>query len=240
MKIIYPKGTLLPIGGGEDKKDHKEVLCRLIKETGKKNPCICVITVATNLPEEVAHDYKTAFKALGLTNLTFIHFELHSRANDPKWMTEIKKCNAVLFSGGDQLKLTSVLGGTEFLNVLKERYYSEAKFVIAGTSAGAAAMSNTMIISGSSRDALIKGELELTNGLDFINSVSIDTHFTERGRFGRLIQTVACNPGVMGLGLGEDTAVVIYNGKEMEVAGSGLVVVADGSSISYTDLTQIS
>ena len=82
-------------------------------------------------------------------------------------------------------------------------------------------MSDTMIISGSSKDAMIKGELELTNGLDFINSVFIDTHFTERGRFGRLIQTVTCNPGVMGLGLGEDTAVVIYKGNEMEVVGSG-------------------
>lgn len=97
-----------------------------------------------------------------------------------------------------------------------------------------------MIISGSSQEALIKGELELTNGLDFINDVFIDTHFTQRGRFGRLIQTVTYNPGVLGLGLSIDTAVVIYKGTELEVIGKGLVVIVDGTSIQYTDLTSIS
>jgi cyanophycinase len=239
MRTTHPKGTLIPIGGGEDKKDNKDVLCRMITESGKKNPKICIITVATNLPKEVAQDYRSALKALGVTDLTFIHFELRKEADSPKWIDKIKKCNAVLFSGGDQLKLSSLLGGTNLLRLIKERYYDEAKFVIAGTSAGAAAMSNTMIISGSSQSALIKGELELTNGLDLINNVSIDTHFTERGRFGRLIQTVTCNPGVMGLGLGEDTGVVIYKGDELEVVGSGLVTIVDGASITYTDLTSV-
>jgi cyanophycinase len=119
---------------------------------------------------------------------------------------------------------------------MKNRYYEEEKFIVAGSSAGAAAMSNTMIISGSSKDALIKGELQLTNGLDLINNVFIDTHFTERGRFGRVIQTVAYNPGVLGVGISTDTGVVIYGGDRLEVIGKGLVVVVDGSGIEYSDL----
>jgi cyanophycinase len=119
------------------------------------------------------------------------------------------------------------------------RYYDEPNFVVAGTSAGAAAMPNTMIVSGSSQDAMMKGALQLTNGLGLIGHALIDTHFTQRGRFGRIIQTIIGNPGVIGLGLGEDTGIVIYKGDVMEVVGSGLVVIIDGSTINYTDLTEI-
>jgi cyanophycinase len=234
-----PKGILIPIGGGEDKEDEKEVLCRLLKETGKRNPDICIITLATDLPEETSQDYKKAFKDLDHTKISFIHYKERSEADQPGDIDIVKKCDLVLFSGGDQLRLSSLLGGTELIAIIKERYYSEPKFVVAGTSAGAAAMSDTMIISGSSADAMIKGELELTNGLDFINSVFIDTHFTERGRFCRIIHTVTCNPGILGIGLGEDTAIVIYQGEELEVVGSGLVVIVDGKKIEYTDLTEI-
>jgi cyanophycinase len=239
MKIQNPKGILIPIGGGEDKKEHKTVLTRVIQETKKKHPRICLITLATNLPREVASDYRGAFRDLGITKLSVLHYEHRPEADTEANLRKIGQCDAVMFSGGNQLKLSSLLGGTKLLTLIKERYYDEENFVIAGTSAGAAAMSDTMIIAGSSSAALVKGELELTNGLDLINSVFIDTHFTERGRFGRLIQTVTCNPGVLGLGLGEDTAAVIHGGDEMEVIGSGLVVVADGSAISYTDLTDV-
>ncbi len=232
-------GILIPIGGGEDKKGKREVLCRVIHESGKKNPRICLITVATNVPAEVANDYKEAFKAIDHTLLHTIHFDMRSEADQPKFLDLVRKSDVVLFSGGDQLKLSSLMGGTQMLQLIKERYFNEKGFIVAGTSAGAAAMSDTMIISGSSQDALIKGELELTNGLDFIDSVFIDTHVTERGRFGRLIQTLAYNPGVLGIGLGEDTAIIIRHVRELEVIGSGLVVIADGAGIGYTDLMEI-
>lgn len=238
MKILNPKGILIPIGGGEDKEYEKHVLARVIKETGKIHPRICLITLATGLPEEVARGYRIAFKKLGITKLSIIFYENRPEADSKDNLEKIKTCDAVMFSGGDQLKLSSLLGGTALLDLIKQRYISERKFVVAGTSAGAAAMSDTMIIAGSSLDALVKGELELTSGLDFIAEVIIDTHFTERGRFGRLFQTVTCNPGVIGIGLGEDTAVVIRKG-ELEVVGSGLVVIADGTSIEYTDLAEI-
>jgi cyanophycinase len=240
MRKRRPQGKLIPIGGREDKEDHKDVLRRVIEESGKKKPKVCLITVASSVPKEIEHDYKNAFRSLGIHDLSIIHFEARTEADDKRHFEKIKKCHVAFFSGGNQLKLSSLIGGTELMKRIKERYYSDPTFVIAGSSAGAAAMSDTMIIRGSSQDAMIKGELELTNGLDLIDSVFIDTHFTERGRFGRLIQTVTCNPGVMGLGLGEDTAVVIKKGEEMEVVGSGLCIIVDGTCIDFTDLTEIS
>ncbi|MES2592824.1 MAG: cyanophycinase [Bacteroidota bacterium] len=236
-KAIPPKGVLIPIGGGEDSR---EIFDRIFKETGKKRPRICYITIATVSPKEAAQKHKKFFKDLGMNNVSIIHFNSRSEADSAANLKKIESSHAVFIGGGDQLRLSSILGGTLFLELLKNKYYSDPKFVICGNSAGAAAMSSTMIISGSSQDALIKGELELTNGLDFINNVFIDTHFTQRGRFGRLIQTVTYNPGVLGLGLSLDTGVVIYKGEELEVVGTGLVVIADGTSINFTDLTEIS
>lgn len=238
MKSNIPKGILIPIGGAEDRLDSKDILFRMIAETGKKNPQICLVTLATNLPEKMAEVYKKAFKALEITKITVIHYTGRPEADAEKNMKKIKDCDLLMFCGGQQLKLSTLMGGTALLDLIKQRYEDEGKFVIAGTSAGAAAMSSTMIISGSSEDALIKGSLELTNGLDLINNVSIDTHFTQRGRIGRLIETVTCNPGILGLGLGEDTCVVINKGL-MEVVGSGLVTIVDGNDILYTDLTEI-
>lgn len=238
MKKIRPKGTLIPIGGGEDREDSKEVLSRLITETGKENPIICLITLATDHPDKVAEIYGKAFADLNISNLTIIHYLTRKEADSEENISKVKQCDLVLFSGGMQLKIMTLMGGTEILSILKQRYTDEAQFVVAGTSAGAAAMSNTMIISGSSQEALIKGALDLTNGLDFINNITIDTHFTQRGRIGRLIQAVTCNPGVLGLGLGEDTSVIINDGT-MEVCGSGLVLIVDGTDIIYTDLAEI-
>lgn len=238
MKKLIPKGILIPIGGGEDRLESKEVLCRMITETGKKTPKVCLITLATNVPEKAVEVYNKAFTDLKIRHVTFIHYISRHDADTEENLKKVEECDLVMFSGGNQLKLTTLLGGTQLLELIKKRYFDEPKFVIAGTSAGAAAMSNTMIISGSSTEALIKGTLELTNGLDLINNVSINTHFTQRGRMGRLIETVTCNPGVLGLGLGEDTGVVVNKGI-MEVCGSGLVTLVDGNEILYTDLKDI-
>jgi cyanophycinase len=190
------------------------------------------------LPKKVAAGYAKAFEDLTIKTLSVIHYASRNEADTDENLKKIRECDLVMFSGGNQLKISSLMGGTELLRHIKHRYNNESKFVVAGTSAGAAAMSNTMITSGSTTDALIKGALELTNGLDFINRVTIDTHFKERGRIGRLIQAVTCNPGILGLGLGEDTSVIISK-SVLEVCGSGLVVIVDGKEIGYTDLTEI-
>lgn len=238
MNNMIPKGILIPVGGGEDKEESKDVLARILAETGKSHPHVCLITIATGLPEKVANGYAKAFEDLNIKIFSVIHYTQRNDADTDENLKKIRECDLVMFSGGNQLKISSLMIGTELLGLIKQRYYDESKFVVAGTSAGAAAMSNTMISSGSSTEALIKGALEFTNGLDFIKSVTIDTHFIARGRIGRLIQAVTCNPGILGLGLGEDTSVVISKGV-IEVFGSGLVIIVDGKEIGYTDLPEI-
>lgn len=235
---MLPKGIIIQIGGGEDKQESMDVLKRVVAETGRQDPIIEVITTATSIPDEVRKDYEDAFNSMGLKNYDTMHIDRREDANDRKYLDRIKSADAVLFSGGDQAKLSEVLGGTDFHKVLCDRFM-EGNLVIAGTSAGAAAMSDTMILSGSSKDALIKGELELTAGFGFLKGVVVDTHFTQRGRFGRLIQAVSTNPKLLGIGLGEDTSAIIKNGYEMEIFGSGLVVVVDGNSINHTNLNEI-
>src|SRR5690606_13966774 len=118
MKIPLPKGVLIPIGGGEDKKEQKVVLTRVIEETGKKTPKICVCTLATNLPKEVGKDYTGAFRDLGIEKISLLHYEQRPHADSDANLQKIKQCDVVLFSGGNQLKLTSLLGGTKLLELI--------------------------------------------------------------------------------------------------------------------------
>jgi cyanophycinase len=136
------------------------------------------------------------------------------------------------------LRLTSILGGTALHDLLQEKYIHEP-FIYAGTSAGAAAASDSMIYQGSSHEALLKGEVKITSGLGFIDDVVIDTHFVQRGRIGRLFQAVVGNPKVLGIGLGEDTGLLITDGRHMEAIGSGLVILVDGRHIQDTNLTAV-
>ena len=144
-----------------------------------------------------------------------------------------------MFSGGNQLRLSTIFGGTRFLQILLERYDKEAAFVVAGTSAGAMAMSNTMIYEGNAARAHLKGEVKITTGLGFIDDVIIDSHFEKRGRFIRLAQAVASNPSCIGIGLGEDTGMLITDGNKMEAIGSGCVTIIDGHDIRYSNLADI-
>ncbi|MEO7162477.1 MAG: cyanophycinase, partial [Bdellovibrionia bacterium] len=160
-------------------------------------------------------------------------------AMETEYLERIKSCNVVLFSGGNQLRLSAIFGGTEFLSTILNRYQNEETFVVAGTSAGAMAMSNTMIYHGSSTTAHLKGEVKLTTGLGFVQDVIFDSHFEKRGRFGRLAQAIASNPSALGIGLGEDTGMLILNGNKMEAIGSGLVIIIDGHDIRHSNIADI-
>jgi cyanophycinase len=157
---------------------------------------------------------------------------------NPDYIQRIREFDAVRFSGGNQLRLSATDGGTEFLSILKKRYRDE-NFLIAGTSAGAMAMSNTMIYEGNATRAHLKGEVKITTGLGFLDSVIVDSHFEKRGRFGRLAQAVAANPGCIGIGLGEDTGMLITEGNKMEAIGSGLVIIIDGHDILHSNIADI-
>ena len=250
----YPKGILLAIGGAEDKGSDLEsgsvhrnnlnffelgILKRLVEETGKQNPSIEVITTASMIPAEVGANYLQAFAKIECTNVQAMSIRNRSDANDINNIARIKACDAVMFSGGNQLRLTSVFGGTGFLNILLERYFNEEKFVLAGTSAGAMAMSNTMIYEGNAARAHLKGEVKITTGLGFMDDVIFDSHFEKRGRFGRLAQAVAANPQCVGIGLGEDSGMLVREGSIMEAVGSGLVMIIDGHDINFSNIADI-
>jgi cyanophycinase len=197
-----------------------------------------VITTASQIPEEVGHEYVKAFNYLGATNIGVLGIKTREEANSKEVTDRLVQAHIVVFTGGDQLRLTSILGGTTFHRTLLSKYHSKP-VVIAGTSAGAAACSNNMIYQGSATEALLKGEVKITSGLGLINNVIIDTHFVHRGRIGRLFQAVVSNPMVLGIGLGEDTGLLITDGKKMEAIGSGLVILVDGRFINDTNLTEI-
>ncbi|MBL7732982.1 MAG: cyanophycinase, partial [Chitinophagaceae bacterium] len=234
--MSHPKGKLIAIGGAEHKGTEVEadglhrynlnffelgILRRVVQEAGGINSRIEVITTASMIPYEVGENYLNAFGKIGCTNIGLMHIRTRQDAMNQEFIDRIKQCDAVMFSGGNQLRLSATDGGTEFLTILKRRYREEDAFLIAGTSAGAMAMSNTMIYEGNAARAHLKGEVKITTGLGFLNSVIIDSHFEKRGRFGRLAQAVASNPECIGVGLGEDTGMLITEGNKMEAIGSG-------------------
>jgi cyanophycinase len=197
-----------------------------------------VITTASKVPREIGPEYVKAFNYLNAKNVDVLHIERREQAMEPEVLNRLRAADVLMFSGGDQLRLTSILGGTPFHDIFLEKYRNE-DFIYAGTSAGAAAASNSMIYQGSSSEALLKGEVKITSGLGLINDVIIDTHFVQRGRIGRLFQAVVGNPKTLGIGLGEDTGLLITNGQQMEAIGSGLIILVDGREIKDTNLTQI-
>lgn len=255
--MASPKGKLIIIGGAVDmgsnipvqeytnqplhklKFFERGILRRIIIESGKHEAVVVeVITTASQIPELVGVEYIKAFKQLNVTNVNILDIRSREDASKKAYLDRIEKADVIMFSGGDQLRLTSIFGGTAFLQTLKRRYQNE-NFVIAGTSAGAAAASSNMIYRGQANEALIKGEVQITAGLGFIDSVFIDTHFVQRGRIGRLFYAVASNPGILGIGLGEDTGLLITEGSMMEAIGSGLIILVDGRNIVETNIYDV-
>lgn len=251
--MIQPVGTLIPIGGAEDKGTDLEkgeiyrsnlnffalgILKRIVEAVGGVEKRIEVITTASMIPYEVGENYLDAFGKIGCTNIGLLHIRNREDAMREDYLERINNCDGVMFSGGNQLRLSSVFGGTDFLKTIKQRYQQEC-FVVAGTSAGAMAMSNTMIYEGNAAKAHLKGEVKITTGLAFMDNVIIDSHFEKRGRFGRLAQAVATNPSCIGIGLGEDTGMIVSNGNLMEVIGSGLVVIIDGHELRHCNIADI-
>ena len=250
------RGKLIIIGGAVDKGSFTEteidnnvahnlnffetgILKRILNEAKHKEKSrIEVVTTASKIPLEIGPEYVKALNYLGATNVDVMHIVKREQATGEDILNRLKAADVVMFTGGDQLRLTSILGGTAFHDIILEKYHNE-EFIYAGTSAGAAAASNIMIYQGSSSEALLKGEVKITSGLGLIDGVIIDTHFVQRGRIGRLFQAVVGNPKVLGIGLGEDTGLLITNNEQMEAIGSGLVILVDGREIKDTNLTQV-
>lgn len=252
--MSHPKGKLIAIGGAEDKGTDLEtgeihrsnlnffelgILRQVVEQAGGPSSRIEIITTASMIPYEVGENYLNAFGKVGCTNVDLMHIRNRRDAMTPEFIKRIQECDGVMFSGGNQLRLGAIFGGTDILKIMLKRYEDEV-FTIAGTSAGAMAMSNTMIYEGNAMRAHLKGEVKITTGLGFIDDVIIDSHFEKRGRFGRLAQSIASNPQCIGIGLGEDTGMLITEGgNKMEAIGSGLVMIIDGYDIKHCNIADI-
>ena len=251
--MAYPQGHLVAVGGAEDKGTDLEkgilqrnrlnffelgILKNIVSLIEGGEPHVEVITTASSIPDEVAQNYIDGFHKLGCNNIGHLRIRNREDAANPEFIERLKACNCIMFSGGNQLRLSSIFGGTEFLEILKSRFKHE-NFVVAGTSAGAMAMGPTMIYEGNASLAHLKGEVKITTGLGLLRYAIIDTHFDKRGRFNRLAQAVAAQPGAIGVGLGEDTGIIVSKGIILEAIGSGSVVIIDGKNIEYNNIADI-
>jgi cyanophycinase len=236
MNLTEAVGKLIIIGGAEDKEKDCRILKEFIAMSGNGESHIVVMTVATNSPEEAGKEYRNVFKRLGAKNVETVDVASRSDAANPKLLEKLQKATGVFFTGGDQLHITSLIGGTEMQATLRQMY--KDKVLIAGTSAGAAMMGNSMIVSGDSDEAPKQGAVEMAPGMDFILGSIIDTHFSQRGRHGRLLTAIAHYPQELGIGIDEDTALVV-KGSKLSVIGSGTVTVFDGSAMTYTNLPYV-
>jgi cyanophycinase len=252
-KTMTPKGKLIIIGGHEDKgvegeslaivkrkedkpRPHLEILASLISKVPRAHHIIEIIATASAIPTEMEEMYAQAYKGAGFTHVGFIRMENEAQAHDPVFINRIEHCHAVFFTGGDQARLTATLNGTPVISAIKRKYQADQNFIVAGTSAGAMAIPEIIITGGIIREVLLKDDITMAKGFNFISDIIADTHFIKRGRFARLAHAVALNPDLLGIGLGEDTALTISNGNEAVCSGSGMVILIDGSEINRTNI----
>lgn len=239
------KGILIPVGGNEDKGlDLEEnqlystdfvsdgILWHILNAAKGVRSHVVIIPTASGIPKEVSENYLTAFGKLGCENLEVLNIQRKEDANSSKSAEIISRADCIMMSGGDQSKLSRIIRGSRVHEIMMDRYYNEP-VVIAGTSAGAVAMSKLMVTGGSSTEALIKGAVKMNTGLGFLKEVIIDSHFIRRGRFGRLAEAVARKPQLWGIGLAEDTGMIIRNGDDATVIGSGMIILFDPASLTH-------
>lgn len=229
-------GNLLIIGGKEDKQGDCLILRKFIAMAGGREASIAIITTASEQSYEVGNEYRTIFTELGAHSAAILSMNQRETASDYHHVAEIEHATGIFFSGGDQLRLTSILGGSQVDAAIRQAYVRGT--VIAGTSAGAAVMSDTMIVGGDSSDTPKKSALSMAHGMGLLEEVVIDQHFAQRGRINRLLAAVAQNPYVLGVGIDEDTALVVSSDAKCEVIGSQTVTIVDGKHIVHTNISE--
>lgn len=238
-------GVLIPIGGNEDKGNEQDelhsldfieegILYQVVVEAGGVDAKIVVLPAASSIPVEVGENYIEAFKKLGCTNVHVLQILKREDAESLEAIELIKTAKALMFSGGDQSKIVSKIGGTTIDGIMRERYHKD-RLVIAGTSAGAMCMAQEMIAGGNSADSFRKGTVKMSHGMGFIPELIIDSHFIRRGRFGRLTEAVSKHPELIGVGLAEDTGMIIRGNGEFEVIGSGMVIVFNARNATHNN-----
>jgi cyanophycinase len=231
-------GHLVIIGGAEDKYNERRLLRKFVTLAGESEARILIVPVASDYPEFSADVYTQTFRNLGLQHVKVLRATSRQAVIDANADELLAGVTGVFISGGDQMRLVSMLGGTEFARLLEERV-RHSPIVLAGSSAGAAGMSASMIVRGDAASHPNKNTVRISPGLGILRNIIIDQHFTERGRLSRLITAVAYNPRQLGLGIDENTAVVIAHDGTLEVNGHGTVTIVDGSRINYNDIAEV-
>jgi cyanophycinase len=227
------KGPLIIIGGGEDKEGERTILREVAKHIGGGK--LVLATVASHEPEGYFEAYQKAFADLGVTDLVEIYVKDRAETLDPEKLRLFDGAAGVFFSGGDQLRISSQIGDTPIEQRVREIH--DRGGLLAGTSAGASVMSETMLVKGTSGESYKIGDLHMAPGLGLVRDVIIDQHFAERGRFGRLFGAVAHNPRELGIGIDEDTALVLED-ERFVVIGSGCVYVVDGAGVTQSNIAE--
>jgi cyanophycinase len=229
-------GQLVIIGGAEDKKNDCKVLREFIRQSGGRQAHILVMTVATDLPGEVGSDYLDVFERLGVEEVKILDTKDREDADRSEGLELLQWATGVYFTGGDQARITACLKDTEFDRLIHERY--NQGLVIGGTSAGAAMMPEMMIVKGDGETNPRVEVVEMDQGMGFLPGVVLDQHFSQRGRIGRLLSALAQQPVVLGLGIDENTAIVV-NGDVFEVIGEGAVTIVDVANITHSNLHKL-
>ncbi|MCW3054811.1 MAG: cyanophycinase [Chthonomonadales bacterium] len=230
-----PERTLVIIGGHEDKRGEKVILKELVRQVG--NGKLVVTTVASQEPEGYFETYERIFCGLGVGQVALLEIQNRGQAMSDEAVRVLEGADCLFFTGGDQLRITSQIGDTPVFQLLRKLYEEGA--VMAGTSAGASVMCETMLVSGAGDESHRLGDtLNMAPGLGLIPGVIIDQHFAERGRMGRLLSAVAQNPRMLGIGIDENTAIVVRNETQFRVIGSGSVYIVDGSQVSASNIAE--
>jgi cyanophycinase len=230
------RGALMPIGGAEDKMKARQILRQFVTLAGSAEAQIAVIPAASMQPMNVGGLYKSLFLDLGAAAVEVIHIDDRSNALDAGRVAALNQATAVFLTGGNQLRLATLLGGTPIAQALRDR--NAAGVPVAGTSAGASILSQHMIAFGRAGEWPTQRMVQLAPGLGLTNRVVIDQHFQQRGRTGRLMVAVAYNPYLLGLGIDEDTAAILDAENRLTVIGRGSVVIVDGAGMTYTNIDQ--
>ena len=231
------KGMLVIIGGAEDKEGNCTILNKLAGLTKDKGESMVILTAASQNPTETGNKYLDIFSKLGVEKTNIVNIQSRDDANNLLYSDILKNASCIFFTGGDQLRITSLIGGTNIQYTLQNAY--EDGVIIAGTSAGASVMSETMITDGNNDAAPKKCTLKMAPGLGLLKDVVLDQHFAQRGRIGRLLTAIAQNPHVLGIGIDEDTAIIVMPDATFEVIGSNAVTIIDGSNCEFTNVSEL-
>src|SRR5271167_4768731 len=230
------RGWIIPIGGAEDKENSPQILRRFVRLAGGENADIAIIPTAS-MSRGTGPRYERIFSEMGALRVTSLDFDTRRDAEEPGRLERLRQASGVFFTGGNQLRLSTLIGGTSVAKAV--RHMNAVGIPVAGTSAGAAFISEHMIAFGDEGSTPIAGSVRLAPGLGLTNRFIIDQHFRQRDRLGRLLTALAYNPFAIGIGLDEDTAAFIGPDETLEVEGSGGVTVVDGSDVTFSSIGDV-